>query len=542
MRRWNGWGDETRHYHVSPSIGTLLEQMVGPASPPRDVTLAEVVASVPPSRLPAHPLVSADPAERVRHARGQSFPDLVATRSGRIGVFPDGVAFPQTSAEVRELLDYARANDVRVIPYGGGTSVVGHINPQAGDQPVLTLDLGRLSRLIDFDPRERLATFGAGVAGPDLEAELRARGYTLGHFPQSFELSTLGGWIASRSSGQQSLGFGRIEQLWAGGHIETPSGPLDLPPFPASAAGPDVREMLLGSEGRMGVITEATVRVQPLPERDDVHAIFFPSWEQAQTAARLMVQSRAPLSMLRLSTANETMTNLALASQRRLIGLLERGLAWRGAGAGKCMLLVGVMGAPAQVKLSRQTVLGIAGRHGGVHLGRVLGKQWQKGRFRAPYLRNSLWERGYAVDTLETATTWNKVTPLLEAVEGALRGALAGQGERVHVFTHLSHFYASGSSIYTTYVFRLGRDADETLERWQALKTAASQAIVAGGGTISHQHGVGRDHAPYLAAEKGEQGMRAIRSLTAAFDPDGLLNPGVLLGDINEGSIDHALA
>ncbi|HYF66002.1 MAG TPA: FAD-binding oxidoreductase [Herpetosiphonaceae bacterium] len=542
MRRWNGWGDETRHYHVSPSIETLLGQLVGPATPPRDATLAEVVASVPPTRLPDHPLVSADAAERVRHARGQSFPDLVATRSGRIGVFPDGVAFPQTSAEVRELLDYARANGVRVIPYGGGTSVVGHINPQAGDQPVLTLNLSRLSRLIDFDPRERLATFGAGVAGPDLEAELRARGYTLGHFPQSFELSTLGGWIASRSSGQQSLGFGRIEQLWAGGRIETPSGPLDLPPFPASAAGPDVREMLLGSEGRMGVITEATVRVQPLPEHDDVHAIFFPTWEQAQTAARQMVQSRAPLSMLRLSTPTETMTNLALASQRRLIGLLERGLAWRGAGAGKCMLLAGVMGGAAQVKLSRQTILRIAGGHGGIHLGRALGKQWQKGRFRAPYLRNSLWERGYAVDTLETATTWNKVTPLLESVEGALRAGLAGENERVHAFTHLSHFYASGSSIYTTYVFRLGRDADETMARWQALKTAASQAIVAGGGTISHQHGVGRDHAPYLAAEKGRLGMRAIQSLTAAFDPDGLLNPGVLLADINEGSIDHALA
>ena len=212
MRRWNGWGDESRHYHVSPSIESLLVQMIGPATPPRDVTLAEVVASVPPSRLPDHPLVSTEAAERVRHARGQSFPDLVATRSGRIGVFPDGVAFPQTSAEVRELLDYARANAVRVIPYGGGTSVVGHINPQAGDQPVLTLDLSRLSRLISFDPEERLATFGAGVAGPDLEAELRARGHTLGHFPQSFELSTLGGWIASRSSGQQSLGFGRIEQ------------------------------------------------------------------------------------------------------------------------------------------------------------------------------------------------------------------------------------------------------------------------------------------------------------------------------------------
>jgi alkyldihydroxyacetonephosphate synthase len=529
MRRWNGWGDETHHYHVSATLNSLLTSLIGPARPPRDVTLAEVAATVPASRLPAHRLITTDAAARVRHARGQSFPDLVATRSGQFGAFPDGVAFPQTSDDVQSLIAYAREHDVRLIPYGGGTSVAGHINPIQGAAPVLTVNLSRLNRLLLLDEREQLATFGAGVAGPDLEAQLRARGYTLGHFPQSFELSTLGGWIATRSSGQQSLGFGRIEQLFAGGRVESPAGRLDLPLFPASAAGPDLREMVLGSEGRMGIITEAAVRIRPIPSVDTFHAVFFPSWEQAHTATRSIVQSGVPLSMLRLSTPTETMTNLALAGQRRLIGLLERGLSLRKIGSEKCLLLVGVMGSAKQVKLSRGAALDIARQHGGVHLGPLLGRMWQKGRFRAPYLRNELWERGYAVDTVETATTWRNVPTLLAGLEDSLHHALDEQGERIHVFTHLSHTYTTGSSIYTIYVFRLGADADATLRRWQLLKTAASNAIVRHGGTISHQHGVGLDHQPYLEAEKGPLGIAAIRNLATTFDPDGLMNPGKLI-------------
>lgn len=275
MRRWNGWGDESKEYPVKAGILGLLKQLIGAGTAPSDVRLAEIVAQVPASRLPHHELISTDPELRIRHARGQSFADLVATRSGELGQIPDGVAFPQSSQAVRELIDWASDNNVSLIPYGGGTSVAGHINPVAGERPILTVSLAKLNRLMEINPTARLARFGAGIKGPDLEAQLRALGFTLGHFPQSFELSTLGGWIATRSSGQQSLGFGRIEQLWAGGRVETPRGSLELAPFPASAAGPDLREMLLGSEGRYGIITEVTVRIRPIPELDVVHAIFF---------------------------------------------------------------------------------------------------------------------------------------------------------------------------------------------------------------------------------------------------------------------------
>ena len=204
MRRWNGWGDDTIQFPLPAGAGRFLEVRVGPGTPPRDAALDEALAQVPPSRLPAHPLVSVAPIERLHHARGQSLPDWVALRSGRIAAFPDGVAYPQTSTEVRDLLHYAAQTGAVVIPYGGGTSVVGHINPPAGQAPVLTVDMGRISSLRRFDEVSGLATFGAGICGPDLEAQLRARGFTLGHFPQSFEYSTLGGWIAMRSSGPVS--------------------------------------------------------------------------------------------------------------------------------------------------------------------------------------------------------------------------------------------------------------------------------------------------------------------------------------------------
>ncbi len=530
MRRWNGWGDEAEEFPVPAGAVRFLEQRVGAGRAAAGAALDAVVAAVPPSRLPAHALVDREAETRVRHARGQGLPDWIATRSGRLGAVPDGVARPATRADVRELFRYAGACGARLIPYGGGTSVVGHVNPVSGAGPVLTVSLGRMNGLLRFDATSQLATFGAGAAGPDLEAQLRARGFTLGHFPQSFEYSTLGGWIATRSSGQQSLGYGRIERLFAGGVLEAPAGTLELPAFPASAAGPDLREIVLGAEGRLGVLTEATVRVSPLPDRERFYAVFLPSFEDGLATVRELVQARTPLSMLRLSTAVETETTLRLAGHERLIQALERVLSVRGAGPEKCMLLLAFTGRRSLVTVARKDAIAVAGTHHGVRVGGgVVGKQWQRSRFRVPYLRNSLWDAGFAVDTLETACRWSQLPRLLAAVESALGCGLAAEGERVHVFTHLSHFYPDGASIYTTYVFRLAGDPDHPLERWRTLTAAASEAIVAQGGTISHHHGVGADHAPYLAAEKGALGIAALRDLCARFDPGGMMNPGKLV-------------
>jgi alkyldihydroxyacetonephosphate synthase len=529
MRRWNGWGDDAVEFALNQDALGFLAERIGTSSGPNDATLAEACQNVPPSRLPAHALVDTSPEVRLRNGLGQSLPDWLKLRFGKVGTLPDGVAFPESSAQVRELLAYAKQCGAAVIPYGGGTSVVGHLTAPEGAQPVLTINLSRLSRLINLDRTSQLATFGAGVVGPDMEAQLRAHGYTLGHFPQSFEYSTLGGWVVTRSSGQQSLRYGRIEQMFAGGVLETPTGTMKISTFPASAAGPDLREMVMGSEGRMGILTEVTIRVTPLPQREEFHAVFFPNWSAAETAVRTIAQAKLPLSMVRLSNPVETLTTLTLAGHKKLIGLLETYLGWRGCADEKCVMLIGASGSNAVVKHALREAWNIAGKHQGVHIGQSIGKKWKQNRFRNVYLRNAAWKLGYAIDTVETAVDWPRVGTMMNAVEKAATAALAADGEKVHTYTHLSHIYAQGASVYTTFVYRIAGDFDKDMQRWVGLKTAVCEAIVATGGTISHQHGVGADHAPYLMAEKGAMGIGAIRELCAYFDPDGMMNPGKLL-------------
>lgn len=531
MRQWNSWGDSRVSMAIHANARVFLEELLGPGTPLKDASLADVTATVPASRLPDHPLIATDAETRIRHARGQSLPDWLAMRSGQFGLFPDGVAFPASSADVSTLLKLAVDNNWTVIPYGGGTSVVGHINPLPDTRPILTLSLERLNHLIQLDRSSQLATIGAGATGPQLEALLKPHGYTLGHFPQSFELSTLGGWIASRSSGQQSLQYGRIEQLFAGGRVETLQGSLVIPTIPASSAGPDLREVIMGSEGRFGVITEAVVRVSRLPEREEFRVYFLPDFASAEAAVREIAQQKLPLSMLRVSNAEETRTQLILAGHKTAIAGLEKVLSWRGAGDGKCMLTVGFTGSHGKVRYALLELNRLLKQHGAIPTGRTLGNRWQQNRFKAPYLREALWKLGYAVDTLETAVDWPKVTSYTRDVELALREGLTQDKESVLAFSHLSHLYAQGSSIYTTYVYRVGRSYEETLDRWTRLKAAATREVVRHGGTISHQHGVGRDHAPYLPAEKGEQGMAVLRALASHFDADRRLNPGKLLID-----------
>lgn len=528
MRRWNGWGDDTISYPLPNSAIPKLIEWLGPGQPPSDITLSQVLVRLPRSRLPTEQFIVQDAEDRLRHARGQSLPDWIALRSGRIESFPDGVAYPATRQGLRQLIDWAVKRDVVLIPYGGGTSVVGHINPLPSGRPVLTVDLGHLSHLISIDETSHLATFGAGVRGPDLEAHLRANGFTLGHFPQSFEYSTLGGWVVTRSTGQQSLRYGKIERIFAGGHLESPAGSLTIPHSPASAAGPDLREMVLGSEGRLGFLTEVTVRISPLQE-EAFTALFFRNFESGLSAVRQIIQERIPASMLRLSTPLETATNLALAGHPRLTMMLERGLGVLGAGADKCMLMLGVSGPSQLVNFGREVVTDLARKHGAIHVGRYMGNHWHKTRFTTPYLRNTLWEMGYAVDTLESATGWTKIPALIDTVEAALRSGLEPYGERVHVFTHLSHLYPDGASIYTSYLYRVQSDPDQTLAYWRTLKRAASEAIVAVGATISHQHGIGTDHLMYLPAEKGKLGIETLRSVSQLYDPTQIMNPGKLI-------------
>jgi len=535
MRLWNGWGNENSELtmELNDGLRALLEALVGPGTSLNQASLKEVISNVPTSRLDDHALIKTDPETRVRHARGQSLPDWLDMHSGNVDTFPDGVAFPESTEQVRELLAYARENDLVVIPYGGGTSVVGHINPVKSDRPILTIDMGKMSSLLSIDTESQLATFGAGTPGPVVEEALKEHGYTLGHFPQSWELSTLGGWVASRSSGQQSLHYGRIENMFAGGIIETMNGTMTIPTIPASSAGPDIREMILGSEGRIGIITEVTVRITPVPEEEKFQVIFFPSWQIGINAARELIQQRVALSMVRLSNPLETTSLLYMGAGSDSSGVvaLEKSLSEKGIGEGKVMMTFGVTGSARHCETAYQLAIDHCAALGGFVDQSGLGENWAHGRFRAPYLRDPLGAEGYIVDTMETAVDWSKVSEAAENIEEAIRTALDDEGERVHAYTHLSHVYGQGSSIYTTYLFRIGESYELGKNRWMKLKKAGADQIVAHGGTISHQHGVGSDHKNYLAEEKGEFGIAAIHSLCKQFDPYGQMNPGKLLPD-----------
>lgn len=533
MRRWNGWGDNTVTFPVTDAARAFLRQRIGDGTAPRDATREEVLREVAPSRIRrANPLFNDDAALRLDHSRGQSFPDWVAMKSGRVGPVADAVALPQSHDEVTAAVAEAARLGAIIVPYGGGTSVVGHLGVPHGDRPVVNLSLERMDRLLAFDETTMTATFGAGTPGPRIEAQLRPHGCLLGHFPQSYEYATLGGWVVTRSSGQQSYRYGRIEQLFHAGRVATPKGEWVVGGVPASSAGPDLREALMGSEGRLGLLTEVTARVRRLPEQERFHGVFFPSWPAGLDAVRDLVQHDVPVSMLRLSNEVETETQLALVQgHATALKWLQRYLGLRGIGAGQCLLMAGITGTPRECAIQKRMLLDIVRRHGGVHVGPMLGAGWAKNRFRGPYLRNALWDEGYAIDTLETCVMWPQATPVMRAIEAAVQGVFAADNERAHVFTHLSHVYRQGCSVYCTLVFRSSGDPDTDLARWHRFKHAASDAIVAHGGTISHQHGVGIDHAPWLPAEKGAAGMDLIRAMARAFDPDGMMNPGKLFAD-----------
>ena len=533
MRRWNGWGDDATSMDLNDNARAMMAERLGHGHPAKDATRDEIIAQIPISRLVgAHTLIQTDASTRFAMALGESFGDWIRKRFGALPPVPDGVAFAESTEHVRELLDLAHANSWMVIPFAGGTSVAGHLDCPISERPILSLNLSRMNRLLHLDKQSQLATFGAGTPGPQLEAQLRAQGYTLGHFPQSFEYSTVGGWVVTRSSGQQSLRYGRIEQLFAGGRMESPVGTLAIPTLPAASAGPDLRELVMGSEGRFGVLTEATVRITPLPEHESFHAIFFPNWDAAEAAVRTLVQRKLPLSMMRLSNGIETETNLTLAGHAKLIGWMERYLALRGCGVGKCMLMLGVTADRSTARHALKEARRTLDEFGAVYIGPAMGSKWATNRFKGPYLRNPLWDAGYSADTIETAVDWPNVKTLMLAMEQASRDVFAQYGERVHAFTHLSHIYPQGSSIYSQFVWAtVPGGFAPNFERWQKLKAAVAKTIADHGGTVSHQHGVGRDHATQLHVEKGPLGMATLAELCRHFDPKKIMNPGKLLQD-----------
>jgi alkyldihydroxyacetonephosphate synthase len=470
--------------------------------------------------------------ERVTHSLGRSLPDLLRLRSGDLPAPCDAVVYPSDEGEVAAVLRVAAEASVAVVPVGGATSVVGGIEPRPrpSQRGSLALDTTRLASLLRVDPVSRTATVQAGIAGPALEAALRAHGFTLGHYPQSFEHSTLGGWIAARSSGQLSGRYGALEDLLVAVRVVTPAGVLRTAPVPRSAAGPDLRALVLGSEGTLGVIVEATLRVAPAPAAHDERALLFRSFGDGVEAVRQVVQEGVPVAMLRLSDAAETELSLLLRRDpaRRLdpAAALLRAAERLGYGSGRAVLLYAQEGDAALVRRDLARVRAIGRRHGGLPLGRRPGRAWRRDRFRTPYLRDWLLDRDVAVDTLETAVPWSRLQEAHRGVLRDLRAALASHAGAGLAMAHVSHSYADGASLYFTVLYPL--DPRRAVKQWSEIKREATESVLAHGGTLSHHHGVGLDHAPWMAREKGAVGLEALRALRERLDPAGLMNPGKL--------------
>ena len=529
MKRIQGWGNIQTDYPVPDPAKDYLASVVGQPLDLKNASIESLINKVPPSQLPSHPLIITNPEDRLRHARGQSLNDWVDMCDGLVNTFPDGVAYPTSEEDVRTLIAFAKQHHLNLVPYGGGSSVVGHLTPPGEGLPTLSVDLAEMNQLLDLNEINHEATFAAGVSGPALEEQLGAHGYLLGHFPQSWEYSTLGGWVVTRSVGQQSYHYGRIEPLFVTGHLETPSGPLDFPHVPKSAAGPDLRHLAMGSEARLGILTRATVRIRPLPEEEHFYSAFFPNFETGLKAVREIAQAELPLSMLRLSDPLETETTFQLSGEEKLVNIAKTGLNLVGQGDERCMLIYGLTGTKAENHLADRLLGHYIRAHKGMLVKFYLGKAWVEKRFLTPYLRNTLWDLGYALDTLETALPWDRLENGRKAILKAIETGLESENEPVLVFSHVSHVYTNGASMYVTYLYRRAQDPEQTLARWQTLKTAASRAIVANGGTITHQHGVGLDHKAYLPEEKGPLGIHLIREIIQEVDPDGLMNQGKLV-------------
>jgi alkyldihydroxyacetonephosphate synthase len=520
---WSRWGNPAEAGPLAESAFALVDAFIGttdtPAVDAADVRLSEALAPALVSELTAivgAEFVLTDHETRLHRTRGKSTPDLLKLRRGDGSDSPDAVVRPGSHDEVVALIDWCVRRTVALVPFGGGTSVVGGLAARRdGFAGVISLDLIRFDKLISVDRDSMTVVLEPGLRGPQAEALLAEHGLTIGHFPQSFEYASIGGFAVTRSSGQSSAGYGRFDALVVGLTVATPQGTLELGSSPANAAGPDLREVIMGSEGAFGVVTAVRLRVRPLPAVKVYESWRFDSFVTGHDAMRTLAQSGVLPTVLRLSDENETAINLAKPSEIGAASGADQG--------GGCLMITGYEGEQAAVDAKRTAVTALLEGLGGTNLGTEGGDAWAAGRFHGPYLRDSLLDVGVLVETLETVTFWSNLDNVYARVKEALTAAL---GDATLVLCHISHVYETGASLYFTVATKA---SDDPLAQWLAAKAAASDAMVHNGASITHHHAVGQDHKPWLAQEIGPVGVQILRAIKERLDPTGVLNPGVLI-------------
>jgi alkyldihydroxyacetonephosphate synthase len=536
--KWWGWGSEGRRVQLPPEAVDRLRGVLGAEARSAEPVELDAVRLEEPrlsedglSRLAGvvgSDWVHSDRRARVRHAAGRSYPDLLRLRAGSAEQAPDAVVYPETAEQVRDLLHLCGEDGIAIVPFGGGTSVVGGVEPIRGSfDSLIALDLARMSSVSAVDERSMTAELQPGLRGPQVEGELGRWNLTLGHFPQSFEYATLGGWVATRSAGQASTGYGKIEEMVVGVRCVTPTGEIESKALPASAAGPQLRELLVGSEGVLGVITAATLKVHPRPRARRYEAWMFKGFAEGADAFRRLDQQEATPDVARLSDEAETLLSLELAGGRSVAQRAGRRYVRARGYDGGCLAILGFEGDRDSVLRRRGQVARLLRAAGALSLGTRPGRAWERSRYEGPYLRDALLDNCIMVETLETAAEWSSLMDVYAAVREALRRSLETRGTPPLVMCHISHLYPNGASLYFT--FLAAQEQGGELEQWQAAKSAATDAIVDAGGTITHHHAVGTDHAPWLDREVGALGVELLRAAKQTCDPAGIMNPGKLI-------------
>ncbi len=547
--KWWGWGWEDRARPVEglPILWRYLQARLKIDPSARRAVPAIEQVRIPPSLLSPDELgelerlvgegnLSTDHRDRVVHAVGRGYKDLLRLRSGTLFRAPDAVLYPEDEGAVSAVVEFASRRRYAVVPFGGGTSVVGGVAPLADGTyaAALTLDLRRMNRVASIDEVSGLVVAGPGIRGPLLEEALAAKGLTLGHFPQSWEFSTLGGWIATRAAGGLSNRYGRIDDLVVGLRLVAPARALEVRALPGRDHGPDLLQLVLGSEGSLGVITQATVRAHPSPAVRRFASRLFRSFEDGLAALRAMARDDALPDMTYLSDEEETRFASAEAGidperPGGAAGMAMRFVGLRGFLLAKgSLLLMGFEGSGGRVAHRRRRALRFA--KPGASLGPGPAKRWYAERFETPYIRDSLIDHGILFDTVETAASWGSLMSVYRAGGKALQEALWEQGGAGLVLCHVSHVYPDGASLYYSF-FGRAREGQE-IAQWEAVKDAVTRAILDAGGALSHHHGIGADHAPYLGRVIGEDGLLVLRALKRDLDPEGIMNPGKLLGGV----------
>lgn len=528
MRSWWGWGDVDNA--LDGSEREALTARVAALLPDADLTVHEAPElgslGLPPTRVSAPAglahLCSADPIDRAAHSHGKAFRDVVRNLHGQLHHVPDLIARPRGEQDIIDLLDWCTRKGLAAIPYGGGSSVVGGIEPRFdGDHPgTVTLDLGQLDRVVEIDHVSRAARIQAGVLGPHLEDQLRPHGLTLRHFPQSFEFSSLGGWLATRAGGHYATLYTHIDDLVESMRVITPSGINQSRRLPGSGAGPSPDRLFLGSEGTLGVITEAWMRLQNRPQRRAQASVHFADYGAAVAATRAVAQSGLHPANCRLLDAAEAFLNA-------------------GVDVGGGVLVLAFESADHPVQPWMQRALEICREHGGelpepahetdAHSDghAATAQTWRSSFMRMPYQRDALAQQSMIVETFETACTWDRFEALHAAVTEAARDAIRTVSGAGIVTCRFTHVYPDGPAPYFG-VYAAGRWGS-TLAQWDEIKAAVSEALTACGGTITHHHAVGRDHRPWYDTQRPDPFASALTSAKHALDPAGILNPGVLI-------------